>query len=234
VPQSYRDAWISEGFAEFAGWWYTESILDDSAAVRKIMKKSKDALMLRRRQAGPLWLGTRLAEGDMPQDYSLIVYQKGAWVVRMLRYLMFDPDSAGEQPFRRMIKDFYEQYRGSQASTQDFQDVVARHFGTQMDWFFNSWVYGTGIPTYEWSQTTVQEGGKNRWKLHVNQKDVPDDFTMIVPVHLFFPTGQDGWTRALVKGPSTDFTVEVPAKPSRVVFNENDAVLADVKEGRWR
>ena len=234
TPQSYRDAWISEGFAEFAGWWYTEAILRDSVALGKIIKKSKDELMLRRRQAGPLALGTRLADGDTPQDYSLIVYQKGAWVLRMLRFLMLDPGAAGEEPFRRMIKDFYESYRGLPASTEDFQDLVSRHFRAPMDWFFNSWFYGTGIPTYEWSHTTAESGGKYTWKLHVTQKGVADDFAMIVPVHFYFRDGGDATLRVLVKGPSTDFSGAIPGRPERVVFNESDAVLAEVKEVDWR
>ena len=233
-PASYRDAWLSEGFAEFAGWWYAEAVVRDSTAMSRILQKSKDALMLRRRAAGPIWLGTRLIGGDVPQDYSLIVYQKGAWVLRMLRYLTLDPDSAGEQPFRLMLRDFYESFRGTQASTADFQDVVQRHVRAPMDWFFNSWVYGTGIPTYVWSQTTEQGGGKATWKLRVTQREVPDDFTMIVPVHLYFRDGRNALLRVMVKGPSTDYSAEVPEKPARVIFNESDAVLAEVKEESWR
>jgi hypothetical protein len=233
TPQSYRDAWLSEGFAEFSSWWYTQAILRDSVALHKIVKKARDALMLRRHQAGPIWLGTRLGEGDLPQDYQLVVYEKGAWVLRMLYYLMLDPDT-GERAFRAMMKDYYETYRGLAVSTRDFQDLVSKHFREPMDWFFDSWVYGTGIPSYEWSQTTEQNAGKFTWKLHVNQKDVRDDFAMRIPVHFYFADGRDGTAQVLVKGPSTDWSVELPARPSRVTFNDSEAVLADVKEVKWR
>ena len=232
-PKSYHDAWLSEGFATFASWWYTQTILGDSSAVRKMLKRSKDDLMTRRKQAGPVWLGTRLADADLPQDYGLIVYDKGAWVVRMIQQLMFDPDS-GDAAFRRMIRDFYQRYRGLHASTRDFEEVVSAHLQGNMDWFFKSWVYGTGIPTYEWSHTTEAREGRLLWKLRVNQREVSDDFTMLVPVHFYFADGRDGIVRVLVKGPVTDHSVELPAKLSRVVFNESDAVLAETKEVKWR
>ena len=232
--KSYRDAWLSEGFAEFAAWWYTEAILGDSTALRRILDQSREALLERRHKAGPIWLGTRLFDGDMPEDYPLIVYQKGAWVLRMLRFLMLDANGTGEAPFRGMLKDFYESFHDAQASTEDFRTMVERHMGSSMDWFFNSWVYGTGIPTYEWAQTTEQSNGKFLWKLRVTQREVSDSFAMAVPVHLYFRDGRDAFLRVLVRGPTTDFSGEVPGLPTRVVFNDFDGVLAQVKETRWR
>ncbi len=233
APRSYHDAWLSEGFAEFASWWYTEAVMRDPDVLGAILKKSREALLARRRQAGPVWLGTRLGDGDVPQDYSLVIYQKGAWVVRMLRYLMMTPES-GEEPFRRMMKDFYQSNRGLQASTEDFAATVSRHVGAPMDWFFDSWVYGTGIPTYEWAQRTEEHGDTLTWRVRVKQKDVPEGFTMLVPVHFYFGDGKDGTVRVLVTGPVTESSINLPEKPSRVVFNESDAVLAEVKEVGWR
>jgi aminopeptidase N len=232
-PTSYHDAWLSEGFATFASWWYTEAILGDTAAVRRMIQWSRDALLARRKDSGPVWLGTRLAEGDQLPEYQLIAYDKGAWVLRMLHNVMFDPDS-GDSRFRRMMRDFYDTYRDGQASTEDFQELVTRFMGMPMDGVFRSWVYGTGIPTYEWAQTTEPKGNAFAWRLRVTQREVPDDFTTIVPVHFYFAPGADGWAQVVVTGPVTDFTVKVPTRPSHVVFNEADAVLADVKEVKWR
>jgi aminopeptidase N len=234
--KSYRDAWISEGFSTFSSWLYTEAILGDTVALGRMLKRSKEEVMSRRNGAGPIWLGTRLGSDAFPQDYAIQVYDKGAWVLRMLRNLMFDENAGdAEAPFRRMMRDFYQQNRGKLASTADFRATVERHMGKPMDWFFESWVYGTGIPTYEWSYLTETAGdGKTTVKLRVAQKQVPDDFAMIVPVRLEFDDGQSRTERFMVKGPTTEVSLEVAAKPARVVLNPSDAVLAEVKQAKWR
>ncbi|HEX9581818.1 MAG TPA: M1 family aminopeptidase [Gemmatimonadales bacterium] len=231
--KSYRDAWLSEGFATFASWRYTEAVLGDTT-LSLILRRSRDALLARRKDAGPIWLGTRLAAGEMPQDYGLIVYHKGAWVLRMLRHVMLDPGSGGEESFRELLHNFYEKNRGSVASTEEFQAAVERYV-TPIDWFFNSWVYGTGIPTYEWSHAIVQGAGDTlTLKLRVEQREVPDDFAMVVPVRVEFAGGQFAAVRLMVKGPTNEFAFQVPSRPSGVVFNPSNAVLAEVKETRWK
>ena len=115
----------------------------------------------------------------------------------------------------------------------DLQAVVERHLGGKVDWFFNQWVYGTDIPTYEWSYRTERgQDGKPRLKLRVLQRDVPDDFVMPVPVRLEF-AGGEAMFRVVVKGPKTEFETQLPAEPKRVVFNEFESVLADVKQAKW-
>ncbi len=57
---------------------------------------------------------------------------------------------------------------------------------------------------------------------------------MLVPVHLYFRDGTDALIRVRVEGPVTNLSVNLPGPLSRVVFNDRDAVLAEVKETRWR
>jgi aminopeptidase N len=191
--------------------------------------------MNRRNRSGPIWLGTRAFTSTTRQDYQLAVYQKGAWVLHMLRYLMLDIGSGGEDRFKQMMRDFYQTYRGGRASTEDFQAMVERYTGTSMDWFFDQWVYGTGIPTYEWSYTTSKlPTGRLSLRLRVRQREVPEGFTMPVPVRLDFGSQGDAIVRVLVQGPITDYEAEIPAEPSEVTFNAFDGVLAEVKSEKWR
>ena len=231
---TYRDAWMSEGFAEFSGLWYTQVILKDNEKFFKLLQGRQRQIRARRSDIAPIGLGTRLIGTDHPQDYQLMIYDKGAWVVQMLRNMMLDFQTMKEDAFESTMQDFYRQYRGRRASTHDFQRVVEQHVDLPMDWFFNEWVNGTAIPTYilSWHADTTPD---HRYLLHVRvrQEDVPSDFVMPVPLEIDFKDGGHATVRVTVKGPVTDAQLQVPSEPAKLVLNPLESVLADVKEEGW-
>ena len=176
-----------------------------------------------------------MLETDVPDDYSLVIYQKGAWVLQMLRNLMIDFRTMKEDAFTAMMQDFYRQYRGRRASTADFQTVVERHIGIPMGWFFREWVEGTAIPTYilSWRAEPAQNG-HYRVQLRVRQEDVPQDFEMPVPVRIALANGAEAFIRVIVRGPLTEGTFDLPAEPKQVELNPLESVLAQVKADSWR
>ena len=58
-----------------------------------------------------------------------------------------------------MMTDFVERHRNRFASTDDFRVVANEHFAktpiaqkyklTDLNWFFNQWVYESGLPSYQ-------------------------------------------------------------------------------------
>jgi aminopeptidase N len=231
---TYRDAWLSEGFAEFSGLWYTQVFLKDNEKFFKLLEDRKRDIRARRSDVAPIGLGTRLIGIDHPQDYSLMVYAKGAWVLQMLRNVMIDFRTMKEDAFTAMMQDFYQQYRGRRASTHDFQRVVEQHVNLPMDWFFNEWISGTAIPTYilSWHADPTTD---HQYLLHVRvrQQDVPSDFVMPVPLDIEFKTGAHAIVRVTVRGAVTDAQIKVPAEPAKLVLNPVESVLAEVKEEGW-
>lgn len=231
---TYRDAWLSEGFAEFSGLWYTQVILNDNEKFFKLLEDRKREIRARRGDVAPIGLGDRLIGMDHPRDYSLMVYAKGAWVLQMVRNMMIDFRTMKEDAFTAMMQDFYQQYRGRRASTQDFQRVVEQHVNLPMDWFFNEWVNGTAIPTYilSWHGEPASD---NKYLLHVRvrQEDVPSDFVMPVPLEIDFKSGGHATIRVTVRGPVTDAQLQLPSEPAKLVLNPLESVLADVKEEGW-
>jgi aminopeptidase N len=71
------------------------------------------------------------------------------------------------------MKDFFTTFQGTQASTEDFKRIVENHFGVDMSWFFNQWVYGTEIPTYSILYKGEQlSNGKYKVHCTIKQKNV--------------------------------------------------------------
>jgi peptidase M1-like protein len=232
-PAGYRDVWLSEGFSDFAGLWYMQTSLGDERKFLRQLKDLSDAIRARHDQAPPLALGTRTGEQD-PNDYQTIVYGKGAWVLQMLRNLMLDLRTKSESIFTETMQDFYAQYRGRAASTQDFQRVVEDHMGMSMKWFFDEWLDGTAIPTYVESWR-VDSTAQHPHTLHVRvrQEGVPPSFLMPVPLLIKFADSSETFVRIVVRGPQTDAEVPLPAVPTRLELNPLGSVLAVVKQEDW-
>jgi hypothetical protein len=234
---TYHDRWLSEGFAEFSGLWYMQTVRNSNDRYFDRLKEYRSSIFLRRDGAGPISLGHRVQsakDADL-NDYSTIVYKKGAWVVHMLRVMMLDMKTMSENRFKETMRDFYLTYEGKRASTADFQRVVERHIGTDMGWFFAQWVDGTALPAYRVSYNTQPAGdGQYRVRMRVRQENVPDDFQMYVPVTLDLGKDRIARVRVKVAGPLSDIELPLmPAAPKSVKFNDFEGVLAEVKMVDW-
>lgn len=196
--RSYRDQWMSEGFANTSASIFlqaTRAKPDDFREFWKQQRKlitEKNAQGFRPIDVGPVTMGIRLSTQKTGWDiYQDLVYPKGAFILHMIRMMMWTPRDKDDR-FRATMHDFLQTYRLQAATTEDFKAVVEKHMSPQMnldgnqrmDWFFNQYVYGTDLPNYRFeSQVTPNaEGSSIHFKL--TQSGVPPSFKMLVPVYL--------------------------------------------------
>jgi hypothetical protein len=243
--ESYHDQWISEGFAEFSGAIYADAAHPKKDLLLKIIESWKDDVLNKgsvRRQrygamklggnitmgtaSGPIWLGIRLSSSKSPADYSLLVYQKGAYVIHMLRMMMKDLQNNSDERFFQMMKDFVKTYSWKNATTKGFQEIAEKHYGESLQWFFDQWVYGTHVPKYEFRWKVEPAEGNNYVLIcDIQQKNVPDGFQMPVPIYLDFGKDRFAIQRILVDEPLKTVRIPLPEKPRNVQFNFQRAVL---------
>jgi aminopeptidase N len=177
-------------------------------------------------ESGPIWLGIRLSSSKSPADYSLLVYQKGAYVLHMLRMMMKDFQNNSDEGFFEMMKDFVKTYSWKNATTKGFQEIAEKHYGQKLQWFFDQWVYGTRVPKYEFRwKVESAEGNKHFLICDIQQRNVPDGFQMPVPVYLDFGKDRFAIQRILVDEPVKTVRLPLPEKPRNVQFNFQRAVL---------
>jgi peptidase M1-like protein len=234
-PASYRDAWMSEGLASFSALWYLQSVRKHNDEYFKFLDHYEADIATEREAVGPIAIGYRNASPDFPLGYQIMIYEKGAWVFHMLRTLMLDLSTMKEDRFTETMRDYYQSYRGSAATTDDFRQVVEKHAGIPMDWFFDQWVRGTAIPTYHVAWTSQPAaGGKYQVRLRITQEHVPPDFQAFVLVSADLGQNRFAHFRIGVKGGQTEYLSPLlPAEPKGIVFNDLHSVLADVKMERW-
>lgn len=243
---SYHDQWLSEGFAEFAAGLFLQQAVGkkwqkdyiDFWERQRVRILEKNNFGVAPNDAGPLWLGTRLISPRTPQAYQGVTYSKGAYVLSMLRSLMYDDHATGpqhEQPFMDMMHDFMEAHRDSPASTESFRAIAEKHMPKQLDiqsngrldWFFNEWVYGTLVPRYAFKyDLRPGDSGKTKVQVEVTQSEVDNTFGMFVPIFADFGAGMQRLGQIEMIGNSTrrvDFILD--REPKKVALNAYKEVL---------
>lgn len=248
---SYRDQWMSEGFAEmsasiFLQSVYTEHGLDDFhefwAYQRKLLTDT-NAQRKRPIDVGPVTLGLRLDSAKTGVDiYRDLIYPKGAYILQMLRFMMQDSKAKDvDAVFRETMHDFTSTYANRYASTEDFKAVVEKHMtpamdvqhNHKMDWFFNEYVYGTDYPAYKFEHSfTTDADGATVLNFKLTQSHVSDNFVMLVPVYMEVEKGQVGRLgRIMIRGNSTleQHLRLGNLKPKRAMIAYLDDVLGSVE-----
>jgi hypothetical protein len=236
APATYHDAWMREGFADFCSIWYLQAARKDTKsyfavleAWRKNMLERRDYLLGKGQAAGPIWLGTRATTSLTPDDYRLVIYSKGAWVMHMLRNYLLDEGDPTESRFRDLMRGFYQRYRGKRAFTEEFRAEVERVAGEDMGWFFAQWVYGTGAPVCRFTWRTEPVDGQWRVLGRIESSNVSPTFRYPVFIRVNFGPESFSRQRVWVNGPVTEFELPLaPQKPVEVVFNDLQSVLCEM------
>jgi hypothetical protein len=231
---TYHDRWLSEGFSDFSGLWYLQSVQKNNQRYYETLDRWRSDIMFHRGDRSPISLGHRTRSSKDENGYQILVYRKGAWVLHMLRGLLLDLDTMNEDRFTGMMKQFFADHVGRRASTRDFQAAVERAWDGPMDWFFDEWIDDYRVPTYRVATRIRSEDGGWQVGLKVRQSNVPDAFLMYIPVSVDLPDGVTRRFRIKVTGPET--VVDLPPfqiRPSKVTFNDLDGVLAEVKPASW-
>ncbi len=250
---SYRDQWMSEGFAEmsasiFLQAVYTEHGLDDYhefwAFQRKLLTDT-NAQGKRAIDVGPLTLGYRLATAktgfNIPRN---LIYPKGAYILQMVRFMLQGGGSKDvDARFKAMMHDFTATYANRPATTEDFKAMLEKHMTQEMDlagnhkmdWFFDEYVYGTEFPKYKFEHSFAA-GADGDMVLHfkLSQAGVSEKFRMVVPLYVEMNDGRvirlGGIQLVGVRSLEQDVPLKgMKEKPRRALIAYYDDVLGNIE-----
>ena len=251
----YRDQWLSEGFAHYAAALYALYGLGRPSQFEEMLNAWRldilgegqvgQGLGLRHygyrpetlqrsdgHNTGALVLGYRINSTETPFDYRILVYEKGAYILHMLRSMLLDPKTGDDSRFRSLMRSYASEHLRGVMSTRSFEAAVERAFDQPMDWFFDQWVYGVAVPTYR-VDLDVSPVIDNAWPfiLHgrVRQEDVPDGFKMPVPIRLTFDSLPPVVHRIWMDKNEVLVELPLPARPTNIEFNAQHAVLAKIR-----
>lgn len=230
--KDYHEQWLSEGFAQFSAGLYIHRAQGEKKfksfleADRQFIMSALPETTMRANDAGPIWMGTRLSTEKTEGAYRLI-YAKGDFVLHMLRMMLYDFARGDDSRFIALMKDFVQTNAGKAASTADFKAICDKHFGTDMGWFFNQWVYGTDIPkiTIEYQISGTASGAVVT--VDVQQQNVPEGFRSVMPFIMRAKAGALGGMLTISQ-PTMHAELRVNEKPDTIEFNPMYSLLCDL------
>lgn len=202
--KSYRDQWMSEGFSNLAASIFLQAAYPKEPQRFRVFWKDmlgqiteKNAYGFRPNEFGPLTQGHRLNGGLSGDVTSSLIYAKGAYVLHMVRMMMWNRDE-GDAKFKAMLRDFISTHRNRPVTTGDFKNVVEKHMlpemnldgNGRMDWFFEQYVYGTELPTYNLQQSLSTTDGQSVLRLKITQSGVSEGFKMLLPIYVELQDGR--------------------------------------------
>jgi aminopeptidase N len=212
VADAARDAWLADGFSTFASLLYAEKNLSPAAAQEQIDKALVKALasedMISVLEAGKL-------ERESP-DYRALVQYKGAYVLRMLHWVI------GDEKFQTFLTRYAERFQNTPASTDAVKKLATEVNGDDLDYFFEQWLVDTGVPEMTFSTLTYRI--RNGYRINGDIKQDLDLFRM--PVEIEVETdGEPEYERVEVARQSSEINIETSRKPKKINIDPRKKVL---------
>jgi len=214
--KDWTNTWLNEGFATFgASLWEEHRYGADAASYR--YWRDQNTWM----PSGELF-SIPIVTRDISDSVEYVgnVYDKAGWVIRMLR------EQLGDDAFFAAMKHYLETYRLQNVVTADLVKAVEDSTGSNVDQFFDQWIYGAGAPRFV-VKSSYDEGTK-KVSLTVKQTQKVEGHVGIfhVPIDVAITTasGQKIFPIQVSKSDET-FSFAVDGPPTMVLFDKGDKIL---------
>lgn len=173
----YRSAWLMEAMANYAAIEYV-SQREGAGIAHDILIAYRNELLQKPNgmeiaSLGPVDFGVRLFNASGERVWHDIIYEKGAWILHMLR------ERLGDVRYRELEKNLLTEYAGKPLTNDEFRATASALVppgepDRTLNRFFDTWVYGTAIP-----QLKLRHAGS---EIHVSVSGVDDSFTADLPL----------------------------------------------------
>jgi len=206
--------WLSEGFATYMTHLYLENKYGIDTLKKGMATDRRKLIAFEKKRYTPV-VDTAV-NGDYMQLLNPNSYEKGGWVLHMLRRKL------GDDLFWKGIDDYFAAYKNRNASTIDFEHVMETAGGQPLENFFREWLYTPGHPSLavNWKYQ-AGDGSTGMLILHIDQKqntlfEFPLEYSIDGTLHTI-----------LVKEKTTTVNLPLDARPSAIVMDPNVNILAD-------
>jgi len=239
---SYRDQWIDEGLSIYLALLFADSQKNSNHALTTWLNRYRKRLTAKNPETevvpadqGPVVMGTRLISSKSPEAYDVVVYSKGAWIFHMIHEMLREPNSKDpDARFVKLLRTLVTKYAQKPLSTEQLQKEVeavmiprmALEGGRSMEWFFQQYVKGTGIPRYklEFTSRRTEKGYQVHGKLY--QYSVPPSFIAPVPLYIAGSGNRSVHLgTVMAAGEETPFTFTTQTEPRKILIDPKTTLL---------
>lgn len=212
TEKDWSHVWLSEGFASYMTHCYLENRYGIDTLKTAMAKDRRQVFEFEKKRLTPI------VDSSVTKDFMELLnpnsYQKGSWVLHMLRRKI------GDTLFWKGISTYYSTYRNSNASTNDFQKIMEQISGQNLQTFFHQWLYTPGHPSIklEWRYDTASGAA---FITTTQQQPTLFDFPLELSIDGIPYTMQ-------VNAQTNQVRIPLAAEPSTIIPDPDINVLAEV------
>ena len=217
--KDWTNTWLNEGFATFGGILWEEHYYGVDASSYRYWRDQNTWMQSRELYSIPIV--TRDINDSV--EYVGNVYDKAGWVIHMLR------EEMGDEAFFRALKHYLEANRLQNVVSADLAKAIEESSGTNVDQFFDQWIYGAGAPRFTVRSTYDGAGMKVNLSVKQTQKVEGHVGLFRVPIEVSITTssGEKLFPIDVSKADET-FSFSVDGPPLMVLFDKGDKILKSV------
>lgn len=218
TESTWADIWLSEGFATYFAALFIQRF-EGEREFQAYMKRASDTVIAYERTPRAPLHDTQTE--DLFKLLNGNSYQKGAWVLHMLRQRL------GDDAFFRGLRAYYNAHRHGTANSEDLRYALEKTSGKKLKEFFARWVYGAGHPIYELGWGSAEFGGAGSSLVLKLQQTQPGQ-AFLDPVTVEVITG--GVKKRFVIQPRGKLTMKsFPLKqpPTAVTLDPDNTILKE-------
>ena len=216
TERDWDDVWLSEGFATYFTLLFIEHAYGRDEFVDGLRRSRQTVLEFYEKRPDYRIVHDNL--DDMSQVTTGMTYQKGSWVLHMLRQRM------GDDRFWAGIRTYYKRYMNGHASTADFRAVMEEASGADLEPLFDQWLYRGGVPRL--SGTWSWDPGARAVTVNLRQTQAGAPFHVSVDVALHVPGSAARVERIDMTSGSASATFKADTEPTSVVLDPGVKLLA--------
>ncbi len=144
TEKHFAHIWLSEGFAKHLTNVYLGHIYGEDTVKNRLRSDREKVITFLKKDPLPVVDSS----SELMDLLNANSYEKGGWVLRMIQA------EVGDTVFQKIIRQYYQTYRGSNAETKDFQKIVEGTTGRNWEKFFRQWLFRAGLPQIDagWKQ----------------------------------------------------------------------------------
>ena len=218
TESTWADLWLSEGFATYFAGLFLERFEGAEAFCSYMHTKKIVYLGYEKQKLSPIH-DTQTA--DLHQLLNANNYEKGAWVLHMLRGML------GDEKFFEGLRIYYKSHIGGNANSDDLRNAFEKSSGRDLKDFFDRWVYHEGHPILDVAWTEKTEAGDPSITIEVSQVQKTAVFLMPLTIVVKTTKGEVRKTVDLT-GSRVHQEFRLDGKPIEVRADPDQFVLAEI------
>lgn len=210
----WRHLWLSEGFATYMTLLYMEHTYGTDTLKASLKEDREKVIGFAKKRKTPV-VDTTVHSNYM-QLLNANSYQRGGWVLHMLRRKI------GDKQFWAGIRQYFKDYNGRNASTDDFRKEMEKASGQDLKGFFTQWLYTAAIP--ELQVNLSYNEATHTVKMEVIQQQSPlFEFPLEYTLDKTKPLQQ-----VMIKERVTTMMIPAETKPAGIWLDPDTNLLADI------